>query len=754
MSLSEVVQHTAAAFKKRFGVSPQWLAAAPGRVNIIGEHTDYNDGYVMPMAIERYTVVAASPLADSLVFASTSDNHVTEIKLADGLKPLDKDAWANYPLGVVAGFQARGVVIKQGFQALVHTTVPIGGGLSSSAALEVSTATLLEQIYNTKLDPVEKALLCQKAEHDYANMPCGIMDQFISTMGESGHLLLIDCRSKKSEQVVMSDPAISVLIINSNVKHKLTGSEYPTRRRHCEEAAATLGLPSLREATYELLESKKNSLDPIVYRRARHVIGEIKRTYDASKAIAAADWALVGKLMYESHTSLRDDYEVSCKEIDALVEIAQSIGTEGGIIGARITGGGFGGCAVALVRKDKIEAITHKIASEYKARTGIEATIFDSLPGRGASAVAVDGSVFLLPGSSHTDDGPLDRPHRRYNALLGEWILVSPHRMKRPWLGQTEAPATESRPRHDPKCYLCPGNARAGDATNDNYESTYVFPNDFSALLPDDGALNSAESSDDLLKAQHVSGECRVVCFSPRHDLTLAEMAVPDIRHVIDVWAQQITDLGQRYRWVQVFENKGAVMGCSNPHPHGQVWASSFLPNELSAEDRQQREYAAKHGGTPLLMDYVKREVASGERIVSANEHWVVCVPFWACWPFELLLLPRRHVLRLPDLTATERSSLAEILKDLLVRYDNLFHTSFPYSMGWHGAPNPVDEHKTDDESHWQLHAHFYPPLLRSATVKKFFVGYEMLAEAQRDLTAEDAAKRLRQLPTKHYNEQ
>jgi UDPglucose--hexose-1-phosphate uridylyltransferase len=236
-----------------------------------------------------------------------------------------------------------------------------------------------------------------------------------------------------------------------------------------------------------------------------------------------------------------------------------------------------------------------------------------------------------------------------------------------------------------------------------------------------------------------------VLCFSPRHDLTLPEMAVQDIRHVVDLWAEQVSELGQRYRWVQVFENKGAMMGCSNPHPHGQVWALDTLPNEPAKEEKRQRAYFAEFG-RPLLVDYVQLEAEQQERIVVENKHWLAVVPYWAIWPFEILLLPRRHVLRLPDLDDPERDGLADILKRLLTRYDNLFEVSFPYSMGWHGAPTGSGEF-----SHWQLHAHFYPPLLRSATVKKFMVGFEMLGEAQRDLTAEQAAERLRALPEIHY---
>ena len=331
-----------------------------------------------------------------------------------------------------------------------------------------------------------------------------------------------------------------------------------------------------------------------------------------------------------------------------------------------------------------------------------------------------------------------DHPHRRYNPLLGQWVLVSPHRTKRPWLGQVERLPAEERPRHDPQCYLCPGNKRAGNALNPDYSSTFVFMNDFSALLPDSPLQQ--ESKDELLQAEPVRGECRVICFSPRHDLSLAQMTAPEIRSVVDVWVEQVVELGGAYRWVQLFENKGAMMGCSNPHPHGQVWAGTALPNEAAAEARQQRLYLEKQG-SPLLLDVLRRESELGTRVVLQNEHWLAAVPFWAIWPFETLLLPKRHVLRLSDLAEPERNSLADILRRLLTRYDNLFEVSFPYSMGWHGAPTDDADHE-----HWQLHAHFYPPLLRSATIRKFMVGFEMLGSPQRDITPEAAAGRLRTL--------
>jgi len=336
-----------------------------------------------------------------------------------------------------------------------------------------------------------------------------------------------------------------------------------------------------------------------------------------------------------------------------------------------------------------------------------------------------------------------NQPHRRFNPLTGEWVLVSPQRTQRPWLGQVERVASENRPVYDPDCYLCPGNSRAGGARNPFYTTTFVFTNDFAALLPD--TLPDEEDDSPLFQAEGVLGTCRVICFSPRHDLTLPLMSVEEIEHVIDLWVEQVRDLGSQYRWVQVFENKGEMMGASNPHPHGQVWASSQLPNEPAKEERGQRAYLLEHG-RPLLLDYVGQEIEQAIRLVEMNQHWLAVVPYWAVWPFETLLMPRRHVLRLPELDAEERNALAQVLKDLLTRYDNLFETSFPYSMGWHGAP--TDD---GDYAHWQLHAHFYPPLLRSATVRKFMVGYELLAEAQRDITPEQAAERLRELPNEHY---
>ncbi|MBK8049276.1 MAG: UDP-glucose--hexose-1-phosphate uridylyltransferase [Anaerolineales bacterium] len=340
---------------------------------------------------------------------------------------------------------------------------------------------------------------------------------------------------------------------------------------------------------------------------------------------------------------------------------------------------------------------------------------------------------------------PTEHPHRRRNALNGDWVLVSPHRTKRPWLGQVEKLPPDDRPSYDPGCYLCPGNERVGGERNPAYTTTYVFPNDFAALLQD--GPRGPVSDNDLFQANAETGICRVICFSPRHDLTLPQMEVAEIRRVVDVWALQIEEIGAdpNIAYVQIFENKGASMGASNPHPHGQVWSSSSVPMEPAKEDHEQRVYFARHG-RPLLLDYVQAELAAQERIVVANEHWVALTPYWAVWPFETIVIPRRHVVELPALRDDERDALGSLFKRLLTRYDNLFEISFPYSMGWHGQP-------TDGASypHWQLHAHFYPPLLRSATVRKFMVGYEMLGNPQRDITPEQAAQRLREMGEVHY---
>lgn len=338
------------------------------------------------------------------------------------------------------------------------------------------------------------------------------------------------------------------------------------------------------------------------------------------------------------------------------------------------------------------------------------------------------------------DDLFRNASHRRYHALRREWVLVSPHRTQRPWQGQTEDTAAPATLAYDPTCYLCPGNARAGGAHTPKYTSTYVFENDYAALKPDLPAASLDIDAAGLLHAEVERGVCRVLCFSPRHDLTLAKMEVADIRLVVDEWATQTAELGARedINYVQVFENRGAMMGASNPHPHGQIWATESIPNEPSVELAAQNAYLTEHGNC-LLCTYRDIELSQQERIVAENDAWVALVPFWAVWPFETLVLPKRHVGSLTDFTDTERDLFAAMLQRVTSGYDRVFDTSFPYSMGLHGAPNDGAEHPA-----WHLHAHFYPPLLRSATIRKFMVGFELLGSPQRDLTPELAAEALR----------
>ena len=392
MSLDSLAERSAEMFAKCFGRRPRWTAAAPGRVNLIGEHTDYNDGFVLPMAIERYTTVAGDRNTKREVTLHSVTTGETASFSVRSKVQRGEPSWSNYVRGVVAGFQERGLKIS-GFDAVIDSTVPFGGGVSSSAALEVATATLLESIAGEKLDPIEKALLCQRAEHQFAGVPCGIMDQFTSVLAQPDHALLLDCRSRTATPISMTDPAITVLIINSNVRHKLVDGVYASRRNQCESAARILKVAALRDATLESLSDARDKMDAVVFRRARHVITENERTLEVARLIQSANWPKVGELMYASHTSLRDDYQVSCRELDTIVEIAQSMGEREGIVGCRMTGAGFGGCAVSLVRTEAVKVVARKIGESYENKTGSMPTIFSTRPAGGARMIFQGKSV-------------------------------------------------------------------------------------------------------------------------------------------------------------------------------------------------------------------------------------------------------------------------------------------------------------------------------------------------------------------------
>ncbi len=387
-SLAGLVKDAENEFVCRLGRQPRWIAAAPGRVNLIGEHTDYNDGFVLPMAINRYVVVAGDrPLRGTTgarIYSTALDQWATiavEAPMVPGAV-----AWARYVEGVVAGCRGAGLAVGP-FEAVVVSDVPQGGGLSSSAALEVAVATLIEAISGVQLDPLQKALLCQKAEHDFAGVPCGIMDQCTSVMGQEGALLLLDCRARTATLTPLADPNVVALIANSNVRHELNDGGYAARRRQCEEAAVALGAAALRDVSIHQLEQGRDRLDDVHYRRARHVITENARTIEAAKAIRRGEWPTVGRLMVESHASLRDDFEVSCEELDVLVALAMDHGAANGVIGSRMTGGGFGGCTITLVRRTAVEAVSSHISTGYLRKMDREATLFATRPVNGARVV-------------------------------------------------------------------------------------------------------------------------------------------------------------------------------------------------------------------------------------------------------------------------------------------------------------------------------------------------------------------------------
>ena len=388
-SIGYLVELSTRVFIERYSAHPDFVVAAPGRVNLIGEHTDYNEGFVLPMAIEKSVVIAGrkSPSQQPRRIRVTSQalNATIDISLDERIGR-GEPSWANYPRGIVAGFLERNIDLPS-IDAVMVSDVPLGGGLSSSAAVEVATATLLEVASENRLDSYDKARLCRKAEHAFAGVPCGIMDQLISVLGDSTGALLIDCKDEQARVIPIAGSSVSILVVNSNVRHDLASGEYSLRRNQCQEAARKLGLRSLRDATLELLTAHARNLDEVEFRRARHVISENNRTVRAAQALSDGQMELFGQLMYQSHESLRTDYEVSCRELDVLVQLAQALGNEKGVLGARMTGGGFGGCAIALVRNHCVEEVQASIVADYQAVTGLAATAFVSRPAKGAHRV-------------------------------------------------------------------------------------------------------------------------------------------------------------------------------------------------------------------------------------------------------------------------------------------------------------------------------------------------------------------------------
>ena len=386
-------------YREKFGGVPVWRTAAPGRVNLIGEHTDYNDGFALPMAIDRYTVVAGgfSATGRTTVF-SEQLGQLAELWSGE-IETIESGAWSRYVGGVLHGFESLGHSIPA-LNLVVCSDVPTGGGVSSSAALEVATACLVQQVLKSSLDGMEIAKLCQQAEHEYAGVPCGVMDQISSVFGRAGNLMLLDCRSLEIEHLPMSSDDVAILVVNSNVRHSLVDGEYRARREQCGQAATSLGVSALRDVSPERLDQSKPAMPELIFRRARHVISEIQRTLEAAEMIRQREWKTVGRLMYASHESLRDDYEVTCRETDLLIELARAIGLDGGVFGSRMTGGGFGGCTVSLVRRDRAEATGQVLKDRYFEQTGIVAEWFVTAPADGALAIATNrsGQIFRSMG--------------------------------------------------------------------------------------------------------------------------------------------------------------------------------------------------------------------------------------------------------------------------------------------------------------------------------------------------------------------
>ena len=750
------------AFAHTFGTAPALVAVAPGRLNLIGEHTDYNAGLALPLSIDRVARCAlrangtARYRLRALDLAATCD--VDAEQLAPQPHP---QQWANYPLGVVAALRARGCVVP-GFDCVMSSDVPAGKGLASSAAITCALARGLEALFGLGLDDWELVRVGQAAENDFVGARTGLLDQFASVFGRADAALLLDCRSLAFEPIPWRLPGHALVVLDTGVKHDHRTSGYAERRADCERVVAAMrdvgwAGASLRDAGLDDLAAFAKTLDARALRRARFVIEENDRVRRAAGQLRAGDMRGFGESLLASHWGLSRSYEVSCPESDALVEHLEA---ESAVRGARQVGGGFGGCVLAVVEADAADDVIDAAQQQYFDLFDIALEHLDLASGPGARVEwrEVPAGTAVHEGPDATNDrdparGPVpahgassavpqalaELPHRRLNILTGEWVLVSVHRATRPWQGREEAPAPGPRPSYDPACYLCPGNARAGGRRNPQYDTVYAFDNDFAALLPTEGPPLSYQEG--LLVAEGEPGVCRVLCYSPDHARALADLRPDEIVPIVALWRAQYLELGARpeIAHVQIFENKGALMGCSNAHPHGQIWAQATVPEPVVRKGRHQREYAEATGAGSLLGAYLEQEIAAGVRTVEVSEDFVALVPWWAVWPFEVLLAPRRPMASLAGLTDAEVAAFAKTLALVTARYDRLFGCAFPYSAGIHQAPTDGLDHR-----HWHWHMEFKPPLLRSATVRKYMVGYELFAGAQRDLSPEAAAERLR----------
>jgi len=736
---NKLVNSTKQSFQKQFGEDPDSIFMSPGRINIIGEHVDYNNGFVLPASIDKYICFAIKKLSDSEIgefYAVDLNDHFT-VNVNDDLKPVSQN-WANYLIGVIDGIKKQEKKIG-GFKVAFSSDIPMGAGLSSSAALECGFAFALNSIYQLGIDRKTITLIGQASEHNFAGVKCGIMDQFASVFGKKEKVIKLDCNTLEYNYYDAKLGDYCLVLFDSCVKHTLLTSGYNDRRNEVERGINIIKrnfseVKDYRDVTHDMLEHLKADLGEIIFKRCRFVIEEIKRVGEAAIALQNQKFKKLGELLIETHKGLSEDYEVSCEELDFLVDETLK---EEGVCGARMMGGGFGGCSINLMKKSVSANVIATIQKKYKEKFGIDMKVYK---------VNISEGTHQYDENQKISFNQSEHPHRRYNPLLDEWILVSPQRAKRPWKGQQETINEVKRPRHDKSCYLCSGNTRVNGDKNPDYKGVFVFKNDFPALLNKDVSFQQKDQ-DDLFKMKPERGINRVICFSDDHSLTLPEMKIEDIEKVITVWQEEYKTLGaiDYINHVQIFENKGNLMGCSNPHPHCQIWSQSSIPTQVSKTQENMKKYYNKNERT-LLQDYLKKEIEKSERIVLENKSFVALVPYWAVWPYETMIISKRNIRNILEFSEEEKKLFATILKDLTTRYDNLFKTSFPYSAGIHQAPTDGEEH-----TEWHFHMHFYPPLLRSATVKKYMVGYEMLGEPQRDITPEQSAEILRKLPSVHY---